>query len=129
MGRPDARGWAVASRSDCAMVTRGVPAHFPASRMAPTDRLTNLMTAMRRRPSRRMAVAFHAVAMLAVATACASGNGAGGITAPVPYQATPAEQAFVDTLEQRTFSWFWETANPTNGLVPDRWPSKSFSSV
>ncbi len=32
-------------------------------------------------------------------------------------------------LERRTFDWFWDTGNPLNGLVPDRWPSKSFSSI
>ncbi len=32
-------------------------------------------------------------------------------------------------LEQRTFNFFWETANPRNGLVPDRWPAQSFSSI
>ncbi len=36
---------------------------------------------------------------------------------------------FVDDLEHRTFRWFWETANPGNGLIPDRWPAPSFSSV
>jgi hypothetical protein len=36
---------------------------------------------------------------------------------------------FVDELHERTFRFFWETANPVNGLVPDRWPTKSFSSV
>lgn len=40
----------------------------------------------------------------------------------------PAE-AFLDTLQERTFRYFWETANPANGLVPDRWPTPSFSSV
>ena len=50
------------------------------------------------------------------------------ITAPEP-QLTARQTAFVDTLEQRTFSWFWERTNQQNGLVPDRWPSKSFSSV
>ncbi|HEU4523208.1 MAG TPA: glucoamylase family protein [Thermoanaerobaculia bacterium] len=35
----------------------------------------------------------------------------------------------VDDLQRRTFQWFWDTTNPKNGLVPDRWPSKSFSSV
>jgi hypothetical protein len=39
------------------------------------------------------------------------------------------DAAFVDSLQQRTFSFFWERANPANGLVPDRWPSPSFSSV
>ena len=50
------------------------------------------------------------------------------ITAPEP-QLTPRQLAFLDTLEQRTFSWFWEKTNPSNGLTPDRWPTKSFSSV
>ncbi|MEA1072953.1 glucoamylase family protein [Sphingomonas sp. LY160] len=35
----------------------------------------------------------------------------------------------LDDLERRTFQWFWDTANPVNGLVPDRWPTKSFSSI
>ena len=51
-------------------------------------------------------------------------------TAPVqPAQITPRQTAFLDTLEQRTFNWFWEKTNPVNGLTPDRWPTKSFSSV
>jgi hypothetical protein len=36
---------------------------------------------------------------------------------------------FLEDLEQRTFQWFWDTTNPENGLVPDRWPTPSFSSV
>ncbi|MFZ2493653.1 MAG: glucoamylase family protein [Thermoanaerobaculia bacterium] len=35
----------------------------------------------------------------------------------------------VDDLQERTFRWFWDLANPVNGLVPDRWPTKSFSSI
>lgn len=34
-----------------------------------------------------------------------------------------------DDLEQRTFRFFWETANPANGLVPDRYPKPSFASI
>jgi hypothetical protein len=34
-----------------------------------------------------------------------------------------------DDIEQRTFRFFWETTNPANGLVPDRYPTPSFSSV
>ena len=44
-----------------------------------------------------------------------------------PRLATPAFD--LDDLERRTFDWFWDTANPANGLVPDRWPSKSFCSI
>ncbi|MEA3079086.1 MAG: hypothetical protein QOF05_494, partial [Sphingomonadales bacterium] len=36
---------------------------------------------------------------------------------------------FYDEIERRTFLFFWETANPKNGLVPDRWPTPSFSSI
>ncbi|MCY7339058.1 MAG: Tat pathway signal protein [Sphingomonas bacterium] len=35
----------------------------------------------------------------------------------------------LDDLERRTFDWFWDLANPANGLIPDRWPSKSFCSI
>jgi len=35
----------------------------------------------------------------------------------------------LDDVEKRTFEFFWERANPKNGLVPDRWPSPSFSSI
>ena len=37
--------------------------------------------------------------------------------------------AFYEDIEKRTFSWFWDTVNRKNGLVPDRWPTPSFSSI
>jgi len=43
--------------------------------------------------------------------------------------ASPAADAFLDDLERRTFDFFWDTAAPGNGLVPDRWPSRPFSSI
>ena len=60
---------------------------------------------------------------------------------PAPQPATPAVTAepavavqravppVVDDLEHRTFDYFWELGNPVNGLVPDRWPTPSFSSI
>ena len=36
---------------------------------------------------------------------------------------------FLDELERRTFDCFWDLANPDNGLVPDRAPTPSFSSI
>ena len=45
------------------------------------------------------------------------------------YRPTPTEQAFLDTLQRRTFDWFWETTPPRTGLTPDRWPTRSFSSI
>lgn len=39
----------------------------------------------------------------------------------------------LDEIEHRTFEFFWQTANPGNGLVPDHWPrqegSQYFSSM
>ena len=46
------------------------------------------------------------------------------------YAALPAEQrALVDDLEKRTFEWFWHSADPTTGLVPDSYPGHAFSSI
>jgi len=44
-------------------------------------------------------------------------------------QLTPEQRAFVDTLERRTFLFFWEQAEPATGMMPDRWPTKSFIST
>lgn len=40
-----------------------------------------------------------------------------------------ADEEFLNMLEERSFRFFWETTNPANGLVPDRWPSSSPSSI
>ena len=65
-------------------------------------------------------------ALLVFALAC-------GVTPPPPAPAVPARAAvdehLIDDLEHRTFLFFWETTNPDNGLVPDRWPTPSFSSI
>lgn len=37
--------------------------------------------------------------------------------------------AFVEDLQRRTFDWFWEETNPSNGLTPDRAPSRPFASI
>ena len=50
-------------------------------------------------------------------------------TAAPPRPSTSAVDPFLDILERRTFDWFWDTANSSNGLVPDRWPNINFSSV
>ncbi len=75
--------------------------------------------------------------MLAGAFAVAATvSGCRSVTAPapatraaVPFVPSAAQIAFLDTVQRRTFDWFWETTNSANGLVPDRWPTKSFSSV
>ncbi|HET9276173.1 MAG TPA: glucoamylase family protein [Gemmatimonadales bacterium] len=61
---------------------------------------------------------------LAAALFCACANAGTGPSIPAP-----RVQAFLDTLEQRTFSFFWERTDPQTGLSPDRWPTQSFSSI
>ena len=36
---------------------------------------------------------------------------------------------FVLELQERTFRFFWDTANAENGLVPDRYPTAGYSSI
>ena len=70
----------------------------------------------------------HAVATLALWAALAGCNGNSG--SPVgPNPVTPRERAFLDTLAQRTFAFFWERTDPSTGLTPDRWPTPAFSSI
>lgn len=40
-------------------------------------------------------------------------------------------QLSLNDLEHRTFEFFWQTANPANGLVPDHWPlgKEPFASI
>ena len=41
----------------------------------------------------------------------------------------PLPKAFLDSLTRQTFDYFWDLAGKDNGQQPDRWPSKSFSSI
>lgn len=36
---------------------------------------------------------------------------------------------FLDTLQHRTFNYFWENVDPATGLTPDRYPTRTFSST
>jgi hypothetical protein len=68
--------------------------------------------------------------VLTAALACTSATSITGVSGPLPPSGLSNRQAaFLDTLEQRTFDWFWERTDPNNGLTPDRWPTKSFSSI
>ncbi|MFL6720491.1 MAG: glucoamylase family protein [Sphingomonas sp.] len=46
-----------------------------------------------------------------------------------PVRGAPRASALLDDLEHRTFRWFWDVGNPANGLVPDRWPARTFCSI
>lgn len=53
---------------------------------------------------------------------------AAGAAAPLR-AAAPRLPGFYRDIEERSFRFFWERANRRNGLVPDRWPAHSFSSI
>ncbi len=42
---------------------------------------------------------------------------------------SPRQVAFLDTLERRTFRWFWDLSDSNTGLTPDRAPTRSFASI
>jgi hypothetical protein len=69
-------------------------------------------------------------ALLVLTLSCAPATApppAAPAAAPVAEVKDPA--AFIDDVQRRTFNWFWETTNAENGLVHDRWPTESFSSI
>src|SRR5215813_12262855 len=50
--------------------------------------------------------------------------------APVTPLLRPPLTPLFDDLERRTFNYFWDTANPDNGLIPDRYPyTEPFASI
>jgi hypothetical protein len=70
------------------------------------------------------------IVLFAVASACTTATSITGVSGPTPPSSlTPRQTAFLDTLERRTFNWFWDLSDPNTGLTPDRWPTKSFSSI
>ena len=59
-----------------------------------------------------------------------AGGTVGGCATHLPLaRAGQSLPAFYADIEERSFRFFWETTNPANGLVPDRWPTPSFSSI
>ncbi len=90
----------------------------PGSRQRPTSRNRRAWTGL-----------VPAFAVLA-AVGTASGPSCAAARPPLRFAAAAADaDAFLDALQARTFRYFWELANPANGLVPDRAPTPSFSSV
>jgi hypothetical protein len=80
------------------------------------------------------------VSRVATLAACLTGMLCGGINVcravdELPPRLTdssaksPLLDPFFDDLEKRTFAFFWDSANPHNGLVPDRYPGPSWSSI
>ncbi len=91
-----------------------------------------MAAAAARARSGRASIAIAALAILLAAGASGAAPrpapAAGGAPRPVAALA-PREIAFLDTLERRTFRWFWELSDPRTGLTPDRAPTRSFVSI
>jgi hypothetical protein len=68
-----------------------------------------------------------ALTLLLAFGACSSDPGPAA--GPPPSGAELETGPFLDTVQARTFDFFWETTNADNGLTPDRWPDPPFSSV
>jgi hypothetical protein len=64
-----------------------------------------------------------------LASSAAGGFGLAGHWATPTPEETGALDPFFADLEERTFRFFWETGNPKNGLIPDRYPTPSFASI
>lgn len=69
---------------------------------------------------------------LALTAGCAAQTGAPQTSAPT-LAATPAGaqtvEAFSEDLTRRTFRYFWDTTDTERCLAPDRWPTRTFSSI
>src|SRR5687767_327812 len=77
----------------------------------------------------RSVLARTIVPLLLFTQACVTARAPTPAGTPARLQLTARQAAFLDTLERRTFNWFWERSDSRTGLTPDRWPTKSFSSV
>ncbi len=82
------------------------------------------MASRTRAKARRIIVACAVVAMAWSTTARAATHRDGTMPA-LP----AADVAFLDSLEARTFHYFWDLSGGGKGLTPDRWPTPSFCSV
>ena len=67
-------------------------------------------------------------AVLLAGCAVSQGNLAPVDSGPAPSLASRVE-AFSEDLSQRTFRYFWETTDTERCLAPDRWPTRTVSSI
>jgi hypothetical protein len=70
-------------------------------------------------------------ALLVVAGGCETGSKRAAPPPPAvkPAVAVQTLDPLFEDIEKRTFNYFWETAEASTGLVPDRWPRAPFASI
>jgi hypothetical protein len=77
--------------------------------------------------------ALRAASALSLGAVAACAGLATAPTTPAPTITTPsrayADDPFLDTLQRRTFDFFWQRTDARTGLTPDRWPTLTFSSI
>ncbi|HET9473149.1 MAG TPA: glucoamylase family protein, partial [Steroidobacteraceae bacterium] len=84
-----------------------------------------------RRPRRGRLVAALATTLILLAGGCRTTE---PDLDPVVVRATPVVPVkpldpLLEDVQKRTFNFFWDTAEPETGLMPDRWPRPPFSSI
>lgn len=67
--------------------------------------------------------------LVGAAVICLASYGCGAGPDASGFSLSSHETAFMDTLQHRTFLFFWDQCNPQTGLAPDRYPTESFASV
>src|SRR5262245_54633915 len=70
-----------------------------------------------------------AVSVIAVAFCRRSPREARSASRASSSAASDGADAFLDQLEKETFQWFWDVADPSSRLIPERAPAPSPSSV
>ena len=111
--------------------TPGSPKSRPCHHRRAEDRARSRLRVTWDSGSPRLGPAL-ALALLAAAIAIVSAcSGAPRATSSPPRRPAEsrAEVAFLDSLERRTFHYFWDLSDSAIGLTPDRWPTRSFASV
>jgi hypothetical protein len=72
---------------------------------------------------------LRAIAVLSIAVLAACGRPVVPRVVPTPAPGGIHGQAFLDTVEQRSFEFFWRVSDPKTGLTPDRALAPTFSSI
>jgi hypothetical protein len=83
--------------------------------------------------SRFLAPSFWAAAFAAAALggcrAPSPANPPGANSPAASSDFTSEDEAFLEDVQERTFRFFWDLAEPGTGLTPDRYPTRSFASI
>ncbi len=93
-----------------------------------------MSTARARQPGRSLALAAVFAAVLSAAFLLTGCEPTARKPEPIAKPVIPAAplkplDPLLEDVERRTFNFFWETADPATGLVPDRWPKPPFASI